>query len=262
MTRIDNSSWLIVTAVGVAAGLAACKSDPRYVDPNAPLEVGVPGSDTNEGMAVIEIPFRLERDDEIEKREARAAELGVEVPYVKLDDVKVSMEWSAENLGDNPAEITILVNGATEFAAFVPANFVIDPDEDEEPPPLMGGIPMILEPGELRTGVFREDQVYEASVDLELMYRAGYNPFAAVLEQNATIPEIIDLNGASVPPEVFASMVRFDITVRTTGHMIFRYAVRVRDERGILHKKLLNPDDPGELTTFDPVEIMPPMMTP
>lgn len=247
----------------LCAGLAGCASDPRYVDDGVVLETNAAGTmDTGSVTSTIDVPFRLEEEDELMERQALATELGVEVPYVKIDDVKVSIEWTIENLSDEQGTATIFVNGGTEFASYVPTNFVIDPEEDEEPPPLMGGIPMILEPGEVRSGVFREDRIIEASVDLELMYRAGYNAFAAVLEQNMTTPEIVDLAGATVPSSVFATMVRFDIIFSSNRNMVMRYAVRVRDERGILHDKLLNPDDPGELTVFNPIEIQPPAPMP
>ncbi len=251
-------------ALGLAVATAAgCTSDPRYVDPNDPLEVNAPGTtDSTEVTTTIDLPIRLEKADERMERDALAAELGVEVPYVKAKDLHIEVEWSLENLSDQPGEATILLNGATEYAQYVPSAFVIDPEEDPEPPPLMGGIPMLLQPGEVKTGVFREDQIYEASVNLELMYRAMYNAFAAVLEVNKGLTEIIDVNNQVVPKDVFASMVRFDFVLRGTTDIVMNYDIRVRDERGIMHKKLLNPDDPGELTTFSPVQIQPPMMTP
>jgi len=252
----------IAVALAVVAA-AGCTSDPRYVDPNDPIEVNAPGTtDTGEATTTIDLPIRLEKDTERTERDALAAELGVEVPYVKAKDLHIEIEWSLENLSDQQGEATILVNGATEYAEYIPSNFVIDPERDPEPPSLMGGIPMILQPGEVKTGVFREDQVYEASVDLELMYRANYNPFAAVLEINKGFTEIIDTANQLVPKDVFASMVRFDFILRGTTDVVMKYDIRVRDERGILHDKLLNPDDPGELTTFSPVVIQPPMMTP
>lgn len=252
----------IALALAVVAA-TGCTSDPRYIDPNDPVEVNAPGTmDTATATTTIDLPIRLEKDKERMERDALAAELGVEVPYVKAKDLHIEIEWSLENLSDQPGEATISLDGATEYAQYVPSNFVIDPQEDPTPPSLMGGIPMMLEPGEVKTGVFREDQIYEASVDLELMYRAAYNPFAAVLEVNKNLTEIIDTNNQSVPKDVFASMVRFDFTLTGTTDIVMNYDIRVRDERGILHDKLLNPDDPGQLTTFSPVEIQPPMMTP
>lgn len=260
MSLATSTTTLAVAGITIAAALTACADDPRYVDNGDVLVANAAGTmDTGTVTATIDLPIRLEEEDELADRQALAAELGVEVPYVKADDLKVSVEWSIVNRSDERGTATVFVNGATEFAAYVPQNFVIDPDEDEEPPPLMGGVPLILEGGETRSGVFREEQILEGSIDLELMYRAAYNPFAAVLEQNMTTTEIVDGAGATVPADVFASMIRFDIVFSANREMALRYSIRVRDQRGILHDKLLNPDDPAELTAFAPVDIMPPM---
>lgn len=249
-------------AGGLSMFLVGCANDPRYVNAPDPIEANIPGSMTADGTATIDLPIRLETEDEATERAELAAELGVEVPYVKLEDLHVSLEWSLKNLDDVQGVATILVNGGTEFASFVPTNFVVDPEEDEEPPPLMGGVPLILEPGEVRTGVFREDQVAEGSVDLELMYRVAYNAFAAVLETNRGLTEMTDpMTNAVTPERVFASMVRFDIILRANTHMVLEYGIRVRDDRGILHDELLSAP-PEELTVFNPVEIQPPMVVP
>lgn len=251
-----------LSVVGATAAVAACGNDPRYLDPADPLEVNAPGSMVAEASATIDLPIRIETEDELMEREALAAELGVEVPYVKLADMHVSLEWSLKNLADTPGTATILLNGGTEFASFVPTNFVIDPEEDDEPPPLMGGVPIVLQAGELRTGVFREDEIAEGSVDLELMYRVAYNAIAAVLEGNRGLNEITDpMTNVVTPESVFASMVRFDIILRADTHMVLEYGIRVRDDRGILHDELLNAP-PEELTGFNPVEIQPPMVVP
>jgi hypothetical protein len=249
-------------AAALAIALVGCTNDPRYVSAPDPIEANIPGGMAADGTATIDLPIRLETGDELAERQALAAELGVEVPYVKIEDLHVSIEWSLKNLDEAQGVATILVNGGTEFASFVPTNFVVDPEEDEEPPPLMGGIPLILEPGEVRTGVFREDQIVEGSVDLELMYRVAYNAFAAVLETNRDLTEMTDPMTSTVTPErVFASMVRFDVTLRANTHMVLEYGIRVRDERGILHDELLSAP-PEELTAFNPVEIQPPMVVP
>jgi hypothetical protein len=84
----------------------------------------------------------------------------------------VSLSWTIKNLTDSDGVARIHVNGGNEWFAYVPAAFVIDPDDDEEPPPLMGNIPIPVPAGATVNGVFREDQVYEASIDLELITSA------------------------------------------------------------------------------------------
>lgn len=236
--------------------LGGCSTDPQYVQAPTGLEVD-PGNMVDVATAVIDLPIRLERELEATERGELAAELGVEVPYVKIGDMFVSIEWTIKNLEDSEGIARILVNGGNEYFYYVPTNFVIDPEEDEEPPPLMGNIPLIIGPNETRSGVFREDAAREGSLDLELITRAAFNPFAAVLEIHEDMTEFTDGAGATVPVEAFAGMIRYEVSFTANRHMVLEFVVRVRDDRGLLHKDLL--DAPaGELTIFNPAEFTPP----
>src|SRR5688572_18459027 len=128
-------------ALVMIAALAACATDPRYVDAPAPLD-----SDPAAAMGVvttIQLPVsteKLARDEE--DRAMLEAELGVMVPTVRLDDLSVSIEWSLRNSSDVDGMARIHVNGGNEWFFLDPQLFVIDPEEDEPPPPLMGDIPI------------------------------------------------------------------------------------------------------------------------
>jgi hypothetical protein len=101
---------------------------------------------------------------------------GVEVPYVVVGDLDVSIEWTARNLDPEPGQLRILVNGASPFFAYEPSLLVVDPEEDPTPPPLLGDVPIDVPAlGEV-SGVFREDQLREASIDLELITRGQPQP--------------------------------------------------------------------------------------
>ncbi|HTM20785.1 MAG TPA: hypothetical protein VL172_09765, partial [Kofleriaceae bacterium] len=168
------------------------------------------------------------------------------------------IEWSITSLSDTDGEARIHVNGGNEWFYFDPQLFVIDPEEDDPPPPLMGDIPMPVAAGAVLTGVFREDQMEEAAIDMELMTRGGVNPIQAVLEVNEDTQEIVPMaGGTTIPREAFASMVRFNLVFVATAQMRLEYMVRVRDERGILHKDLLSAPA-GELTVFNPAAVQPP----
>jgi hypothetical protein len=58
-------------------------------------------------------------------RAARAAVLGVEVPYVKLGDIEVSVEWTVKNLEPVEGTFFIELNGANEFFEYDPDLIVI-----------------------------------------------------------------------------------------------------------------------------------------
>lgn len=235
-----------------------CTADPEYVPAPSGLEVNAPNSMVTLATETFDLPIRLERDDEAMKRADLAAQLGVEVPYVRIDDMFVSIEWTIKNLEDSDGTARIKVNGGNEFFYYVPLDFVIDPEEDEEPPPLMGDIPITVPANGMINGVFREDSVREAALDLELITRGGYNPFAAVLEVQEDMTEFTDpATMATIPVDAFAGLVRFEVNFTANRHMVMEYTIRIRDDRGILHKDLL--DAPaGELTVFNPAEFTPP----
>jgi hypothetical protein len=245
-------SLLVVTA------LAACGDDPVYVQAAASLEF-TPGDGEEAGAtATLTLPIRLERDIEATARADLAADLGVEVPYVTRDDLDLSIEWTIKNLDPEPGIARVQVNGANEFFAYAPAAFVFDPEDEEEPPPLAGGVPLEIAGDGRRSGVFQEDLLAEASLDLELITRGGESPFAALLAiQEAR--DSITSDGAVIPREAFASLVRLDLVFVADRHMVLEFAVRVRDHRAppLLHEELAAAP-PEELTAFAPADFAPP----
>lgn len=243
-------------------GLTACTNSPSYLEPREALEVGILRDPENpnrflDATATITLPIREETMEEQMERLARMEELGgVEVPVVRLDDLDIAIEWTIKNLADSPGEARILINGGNEFFAYVPTNFVVDPEEDEEPPPLLGNVPIRVRAQGTVSGVFREEQVREAAVDLELITRGQSNPFAALLQFYDQEP-ITDAEGRTVPRSALAHMVQFDLVFRGNQHMVLEYEIRVRDSAGILHERLL--DAPaGETIMFMPMVYEPP----
>ncbi len=238
----------------LGAGPGACADDPVYIQPEAAVEV-VPGEGA--AAAQLTLPIRLEREAEATERAARAAELGIEVPYVRRDDLDLSVEWTIKNLDAEPGVARIQLNGANEFFAYVPIAFVVDPEEEETPPPLSGDVPLDIAGSSTRSGVFQEDLLAEASLDLELITRGGVSPFTALLVDQETLRQI-EADGAVIPSDAFASLVRFDLTVVADHHMVLEFAVRVRDHRDppLLHDDLTSAP-PDELTTFAPADFAP-----
>ncbi len=238
---------------------AACAEDPQYVPGPSSIEVGIAGSDVFTGTVTIDLPVELETMEDAIERGLRAAELGVgadQLAYVRVGDFDVSIEWTIKNLAGSEGEARISVNGGNQFWYYVPTEFVIDPEEDEEPPPLMGDIPLRIADNATLTGVFREDQVREASIDLEQITRAMINPFNAVLTVNEEDP------GVTIPPVLMSmtdlsQMVRFDIVFEADRHMVLEYGLRVRDHRGILHDELLSAPA-GEFVVWAPAMFVPP----
>lgn len=247
-------------------GISACTNAPSYVEPREALEVGLPdpaapGETIDIDTTQLFLPIRLETMQEQMDRTARAAELGVQdLPYVGLDDLDISIEWTIKNLSDTDGTARIQINGANELFVYVPAFYVIDPEEDEEPPPLLGTIPTPVRAGDTISGVFREDQLREAAVDLELVTRGLVNPFAAILAYHADLDEVTDPDGVTVPRTAFGHLVQYDIIFTANQHMVLEYDLRIRDQAEILHERLLDAPD-GELTVFAP-QTPPPLPLP
>ena len=249
---------IAIATASALLGSIGCVSDPVYVQPMDAIEVGAEGTDINTATAQITMPVRLETEEELEDRTALEAELAIQVPFVTRDELLVSVEWVIRNLSDEDGSARIHVNGANEYFAYVPIAFVIDPEEDEEPPPLLGDIPLDVPASGSISGVFREDQLKEAANDLELITRGGLNPFAARLQNHEDLRDFTDSGGALIPAEAFAQLIRFDLTLIANRHMVLEYTVRVRDDRDpqYLHDELLAAPA-EELTVFAPADFAP-----
>ena len=265
------------------AVLVSCANDPVYIPAPDPLDAGVPDmtGKRNEAKASLTLPIKRETDDDRKARDALAAKLDpVLVPYVKVGDLEVEVEWTISNLDDKDGQAKIQLNGANEYFSYDPAIIVLDPNNDEAPPTpgLAGDVPIDVAAGGRASGLFTEDQLREASIDLDQITRGNVNPFRATLtiSKNASsfqpmtppMPGVDDYQptpvGPEVPREAFAEMTRIDLVFKADRHMVLEYDVRVRDLRGIMHELLLTAvtEKPDELTTFMPMEYNPAPATP
>lgn len=239
--------------------VGACTEDPQYVPGPTAIEVGIDGTDVFTATATLDLPVELESMQHAMERAELAMAIGIgadQLAYVRVGDVDVSIEWTIKNLSVNEGAARIKVNGGNQFWYYAPLNFVVDPEEDEEPPPLMGDIPLTIPGNGTLSGVFREDQLREASIDLEQISRAMVNPFAAMLTVNEDDPGVT-IAPALVPLDALSQLVRYDITFEADRHMVLEYGIRVRDHLGILHPEGLAAP-PEELYAFAPVEFVPP----
>lgn len=264
-----HARWLL------CAALAACANDPVYLAAPASLEGGLDDG-TGDGPAAarasLDLPIKLETAEDAATRASETARLGVDVPYVVVGDIEVSVEWTIRNLDlENPGTATVQLNGANEVFAYDPTLIMLgDPDEVPPAPGLAGDIPLHLEPGQTIRGLFREDQLREAAIDLDQITRANLNPFAATLQVHryadqfqpltAPMPDVEDYMqepvGPPIPKAAYRQLVRIDLVFTPDRPMVMHFAVRVRDVRGILHEKLgaAATEAPGELTVFEPMD--------
>ena len=255
MSTRARLGWF-AAAVALVAAAAGCTDDPVYVQGPMPVEVAAEGGTATSSLL---LPIRLETMTEMEARTTWMTELGAMVPFVTRDDLELSVEWTVKNLSDADGVARIQMNGANEWFSYNPAAFVVDLEDEDAPPPLTGDVPMEIAAGSERSGVFREDQLAEASLDLELITRGGFTPFAALLDVHEDMDEMTDAAGIAIPSEAFAGLVRIDMTLIADRHMVLEYSVRARDHRDdpLLHEDLL--DAPAEeLQPLAPAEYVPP----
>lgn len=269
--RVWLRAWLPAASLAVAAlSAGACAEDPQYLEPAAPLEGGLLDA---EGMSLraaasLTLPIKLETMEDAAERAALATELGIEVPYVRLGDLEVSVEWSLENQDNRPGKVKVSLNGGNEYFFYDPTMIELGGGDEEspDPPALAGNIPLDVPAMGTISGVFREDQLAELSIDLDQISRGNVNPFRAVLKIDEDVemfqpltpadpadPDVMQVPmGPPIPRKAIAQAIRIDIAFESTVHAILSYDVRVRDQRGLLHKRLMSAPVTG-VTQFMPV---------
>jgi len=184
------------------------------------------------------VPLAVETEGQAADRASLAMKLGLpveQVPTARRDETDLEIEWTLVNEGGEDAEAQLAVIGANEYFAYDPQALVVDEDEDE-PPPLMGGRPISVPAGTTVAGVFREDELAEAAQDLDGFSRAGVNPQLALI----TRWDSLDVTGgaggalAEIPSEAVALLLELDVSVTTDQPLTLVAKLRVRDRSGRL----------------------------
>jgi hypothetical protein len=275
---------LVVSTLGfsVALGLIGCANDPVYIPAPDTLEGGIDDGMgmTSVGKASLQLPIKTETASDAAARAKLAAALMVDVPYVRVGDLEVEIEWTIKNPSDTAGQAKIELNGANELFSYDPSLIVLDPNDDEAPPtPGLGGdIPIAVPSKGTVSGLFTEDQVREASIDLDQITRGNVNPFRAMLTISKNAQNFQPMTppmpgdemymqtpiGSPIPREAFAGITRIDLVFTPSTHMTLQYNVRVRDLRGIMHDLLLAAvtEKPDELQAFMPEVYAPQPVTP
>jgi hypothetical protein len=262
----------VVLPLVAGVALIGCANDPLYIPGPMTLEAGVDMMGMrSEALASLPLPIKTETASDQMARAALEAQLGVMVPYVRVGDLEIDVEWTIKNLETTPGKAFIQLNGDNEYFSYDPTLIVLNPDDEDAPPTpgLDGDVPLDVPEGGEISGLFTEDDLREAAIDLDQVTRGNVNPFRASLtiSKNAKefqpltmpMPEVPDYmqtpTGPAIPREAFAGLVRVDLVFKPDRHMVLEYNVRVRDIRGIMHELLLTAmtEKPGELQPFDPV---------
>lgn len=245
--KMQRSLWVVACAVG-------CANDPIYDASTMNLEAGMMDAQGNtiaSATGSLTLPIKTETMALAMAQQKEQAALGgsIMVPYVQCDDIAVEIDYTIKNLdGSNAGKARIHMNGANEFFAYDPTILVLDPGDDEAPPApdLAGNIPIDVAAGATVSGVFREDQLLEASVDLDEITRGNVNPFAATQSLDdrdapsfqPLSPLMFDMDGnplpqtavgMPIPRAAFPHIIRVDMRFEPTTHMVMDFDVRIRD---------------------------------
>jgi hypothetical protein len=242
--------------------VAACANDPEYLPGAASIQGGTMMDAMGNLVAAkgsLALPIKPETQKDMDARTALQATLpaDVVVPYVKVDDLDVSVEWTVTNLDtDNPGKFLVELNGANEAFTYDPSVIMLGAPGDEDAPPtpgLGGDIPTDIPAGGVMQGLFTEDNVLEAAVDLDQITRGAINPFAATLTVSKNIqtfqpvmtpaPTADDPDptpvpvGDAIPRLAFRGFIRIDLVFKPDRPMQLDFNIRVRDTRGIIDDK-------------------------
>jgi hypothetical protein len=268
----------------------ACANDPQYIDCGASdamdachldsADAVMMGAGDNTFSAVsgsIHVPVKPETADLTKTRMALQATMpaGVDVPLYKIDQYDVSLEYTVKNLDSTPGQIKIGLNGANEAFTWDPSMIMPAGDESPPAPDLAGDVPIDIQANGEYDGLFREDQLLEAAIDLDQITRGNINMYAATLTVNknnamfqplsaqeappmgSDEPPMQTASGSAVPRAAFRNLVRVDVVFKTSSHMTIDFNLRVRPHvNDVIHDMGMNAPV-GELTILDPAPYVP-----
>jgi hypothetical protein len=263
------STGLVMLAT--ATTLVAC-NNPVYVNQRRPLGTMEDPMNANGGFTadrdLFVLPVRQPTMEEARRLNDEQMRLGLmdPIPWAAQRDFQIQIDWSLKNLEDREVTATFTINGGTEFGDYDPTMYV-DPTVPENdqvvPPNLLGGTPITLEPNQTLNGLFREDELAEAGLDLEAITRYPdpanvlATPFR-VLTRRASASRV---GYEQIPPnDVTPAMVRYILTLGADGRVALDYGVRVRDPNGKLLRPLEPNNDEGYVSTAG--TLMPPVAPP
>ena len=261
---------LVLFAVG-------CANDPVYLPSPTSIEAGnTTDMDGNlvPGLGRLVIPVVRETVDDAAdrmRRQAMITDPAVVLPYIAVDDLQIEVEWTIRNLTAMPGNATVQLNGANQFFRYDPSMLQLSADDEAPPPPgLDGDVPLDIPANGMITGLFTEDSLREAAVDLDQITRGNINPFRATLTVSKNVdqfaqlaPLMFDMDGEPLPQmptgsvfprQAIPAMLEIDLVFKPDRHMVLEYTVRVRDVRGDLLPDLLMAADMADLEPFMPAD--------
>jgi hypothetical protein len=217
----------------MAVLLAGCGvNNPTYFSPpTGPLEAGGMG---NPGAAttVVTLSFKQPTASQAKKLDDDSTARGYRVPWLRRDDVVISLLWTLTNLDTQDGTARIFINGASELAAYdrdavAAALMAADPrNQAADVLSLIEVPPVNVLAGRSVTGTVREDDFAEAELDLDAIGRWMAPPAAVLINDSEVNPVGLEMVPADL---VVPALFRLNVTLATTQHMRLDFLVRVRD---------------------------------
>jgi len=227
--------WLPILVTLPLSWGACGVNNPRYFAPEmGPIETGQGDPPAGEVQSEVVIPFRQPFEDERAKLRESSDALGFREPWLRRDQVAISVQYSITNLDKQPGKAQVFVDGANEFTTYdraalqMAAQAAAMNNDEVVVLPLIQTIPVEIAPGETKSGVIREDDFAEAELDLDAIGRWMAPPAAVLInpsEVNAVGLE--QMPGNNIVPAMF----RVAVSLVATRHMRLEFLVRVRDDR-------------------------------
>jgi hypothetical protein len=254
---------LLAALLGLALGAGCGVNNPTYfTPPMGAIETGQ-GDAGAEITSVVVLPFRQPTDGENQKIDQHSDTLGFREPWLRRDQVAISVQYTITNLEDKPGKAQIFIDGANEFTSYdraaIAAAQMMAMNGEEAPPPL----PLIqstveVPAGKSKPGVIREDDFAEAELDLDAIGRWMAPPPAVLINPS----EVNGVGLEQVPPaEIVPALFQVSVTLVSDQHMRLDFLVRVRDSKN----RLLDLAHAGDAFAPQPMGYTPPpptMMTP
>ena len=188
------------------------------------------------GQAEYWLDFRPPSAAELDDLQPAGAMPAEQTPWVRRDELTMSVPWTLTNNSDNPMRAWVLLDGATEFYDYNPiAMYGQAGGEEEEEiqfPSLLGFTPIMVEPREVVRGEFREDDMREAMYDLDVLSRFCGGPLAVLYHRSEADP----IGTEGVPDDaIIAGIVLLRLTLGADQPSTLEYSVRLRESEDIIY---------------------------
>jgi hypothetical protein len=255
----DSRRWALWLPLIIALVGGCGVNNPTYfTPPMGAIETGQ-GDAGAQAATVVVVPFREPNNNENARIDEASTALGFREPWLRRDQVAVSIQYSITNLDKQAGKAQVMVDGSNEFTTYdsaaiaAAAQAAAMNEDDVIVLPLLQTIPVVIQPGDTYSGVIREDDFAEAELDLDAIGRWMAPPAAVLINASEVNPIGLDKVPAN---EVVPAMFRLAVTLSAEPHMRLDFLVRVRDSKN----RLLKLDEAGSAFAPQPMGYTPPVM--